>query len=81
MPDVIDTDVIATGAASWVANLVTIGELQDENEVLRLNLQVATQQVSLYRAELSNTAALLRQERAMAWSLMAALFLSSAEPR
>lgn len=41
MPDAIDADVIATGAASWVANLVTIGKLQDENEVLRLNLQVA----------------------------------------
>lgn len=53
MPDAIDADVIATGAASWVANLVTIGKLQDENEVLRLNLQVAMQQVSLYRAELT----------------------------
>lgn len=77
----IDTDAIATGSASWAANLVTIGKLQDQIDVLQLNLQIATQQVALYRAELANTAALLRQERAMLAPLMAALFLSSAELR
>lgn len=69
----IDTDAFATGAAAWAANLIKIGQLQDENEVLRLNLQIAQQQVALYRAELANMAALLRQERGANVPLMMAL--------
>lgn len=78
MPATIDTDAIATGSAAWAANLIKLGELQDHIEVLQLNLQIATQQVALYRAELANTAALLRQERAANGPLMMALFLSGA---
>lgn len=53
-------------------------KLQDQIDVLRLNLQIATQQVALYRTELVNTAALLRQERAANVPLMLALFSSGA---
>lgn len=70
----IEADVIGTAASSWADNLIRIGELQDEVELLRIGLSDATQRLALYRAEAVNNAALLRQERAMSWVLMAALF-------
>lgn len=74
------TDGIATDGctetARW-ADLVRIGEQQDKIEVLQLNLQIAMQQIALYRAELMNTAALLRQERAQTLPLLMALFLDT----
>ena len=74
----LETDAIATGAASWAANLARISDLQDEVELLRIGLSDATQRLALYRADAVNTAALLRQERerarALSWALMAALF-------
>lgn len=71
---VIETAVIGTSSASWAANLATISNLQDEVDLLRVLLSDARQQLALYRAEAINHAALLRQERALSWALMAALF-------
>lgn len=69
----IETDVLATGGASWAAKMAQIGELQDEVDLLRIGLADAKQRLALYRAEAVNTAALLRQERAMSLDLAAAL--------
>lgn len=63
-----------TSAPAWAANLARIGDLQDERDILQIALSDATQRLALYRAEAVNTAALLRQERAMTWVLMMALF-------
>lgn len=70
----IETAVIGTSASSWAANLARISDLQDEIELLRIGLSDATKRLALYRADAGNNAALLRQERAMTWALMAALF-------
>ena len=69
----IETDVLATGGASWAAKMAQIGKLQDEVDLLRIGLADAKQRLALYRAEAVNTAALLRQERAMSLDLAAAL--------
>lgn len=61
--------------AKWAAGLVEIGKLQARNDVLGLNLQIATQQAALYRADAVEAAAALRQERIMFLALMAALLV------
>lgn len=80
----IENDVICTSASVLAANVAKIVDLQAENtrlkarsDVLGLNLQIATQQVALYRADAVEAAAALRQERAMFLALMAALLGSA----
>lgn len=57
----IETDVLATGGASWAAKMAQIGKLQDKVDLLRIGLADAKQRLALYRAEAVNTAALLRR--------------------
>ena len=80
----IENDVISTSASVLAENLAKIVDLQAENtrlndkyDVTNLNLQIATQQVALYRADAVEAAAALRQERVMFWALMAALLVSA----